>query len=79
MLPATGEMVAADPTLITRSADSLVDVDLADGLDYGRIRVGKAASAPTGIGLRPVTMVLQVDTRRFLDGFVSDAQRTPGH
>ena len=81
-LPLWDEMtaaVAADPTLITRSVDAPMDVDLADGLDYGRAHVWTTASAPRGTGLRLVTMVQQVDTRRFLDGFVRDAQMAARH
>jgi inosine-uridine nucleoside N-ribohydrolase len=81
-LPLWDEMaaaVAADPSLITKSVDALMDVDLADGVNYGHAHVWSAALAPKGMGLRPVTVVQDIDTKRFVDGFVKDAQVKPKH
>ncbi len=79
-LPLWDEMAAAvavDPSLVTRSVDAYMDVDLTDGVDYGHAHVWSAALAPKGMGLRPVTLVQDIDTRRFVDGFVQDAQARP--
>ena len=79
-LPLWDEMAAAvavDPSLVTRSVDAYMDVDLTDGVDYGHAHVWSAALAPKGMGLRPVTIVQDIDTRRFVDGFVQDAQARP--
>ncbi len=76
-LPLWDEMagaVALDPTLVTKSVTALMDVDLADGPDYGRVHVWAEALAPKGAGLRPVEIVQEIDKERFLDGFVHAAQ-----
>ena len=69
--------VAVDPTLITQSVDAMMDVDIGDSADYGRAHVWKADLAPKGAGLRPVTIIQQIDTTRFLDVFVAAAQALP--
>ena len=79
-LPLWDEMagaVAVDPSLVTRSVDAYMDVDLTDGANYGHAHVWSAALAPKGMGLRPVTIVQDIDTGRFVDGFVRDAQFRP--
>lgn len=79
-LPLWDEMAAAvavDPSLVTRSVDAYMDVDLTDGVDYGHAHVWSAALAPKDMGLRLVTLVQDIDTRRFVDGFVQDAQTRP--
>jgi hypothetical protein len=53
-----------------------MDVDLTDGVNYGHAHVWSAALAPKEMGLRPVTIVQEIDTKRFVDGFVKDAQFT---
>ena len=76
-LPLWDEMAAAvavDPSLVTRSVDAYMDVDLTDGMDYGHARVWPEALAPKGVGLRRVTIVQAINTRRFIDGFVLDAR-----
>ena len=81
-LPLWDEMAAAvavDPSLVTRSVDAYMDVDLTDGMNYGRAHVWSAALVPKAMGLRPVTIVQDIDTRRFVDGFVQDAQFRPAN
>ena len=82
-LPMWDEMTAAvavDPTLVTRSVTAMLDVDTAPGVDYGRAHVWREALAPGAThegALRPVVIVQAIDTKRFLDRFVEQAQR-PG-
>lgn len=81
-LPLWDEMagaVAVDSSLITKSVDAIMDVDLTDGVNYGHAHVWTAALAPKGMGLRAVTIVQDIDTKRFVDGFVKNAQFTPPH
>lgn len=76
-LPLWDEMagaIALDPTLVTKSVDALMDVNITDSVDYGRVHVWTAALAPKGMGLRPVRIVQAIDTQRFLNGFVKAAQ-----
>lgn len=78
-LPMWDEMtaaVAADPALVTRAVTAYLDVDISPGADYGHAHVWPASLAPTGLGLRQVVIVQAIDTRRFLDRFVRQAQRT---
>ncbi|WP_422918427.1 nucleoside hydrolase [Rhizosaccharibacter radicis] len=82
-LPLWDEMataVAVDPGLIRNSTEAFMDVDIADGPDYGRAHVWKKELAPRNMGLQPVIVVDRIDEKRFVDGFVRDAQRlgTPG-
>jgi len=81
-LPLWDEMasaIAVDPTLVTRSVEAYFDIDSDPGVDYGHAHIWTAALAPKGMGLRAVQMVQAIDTRRFLDGFVRDAQHaSPG-
>ena len=79
-LPLWDEMAAAialDPTLVTKSVEVVMDVDLADDVDYGHAHVWSEALAPKGMGLRKVTVVQAIDRERFLKGFVKAAQFTP--
>jgi hypothetical protein len=57
--------------------DALMDVDLTDGVNYGHAHVWTEALAPKGMGLRRVTIVQDIDTDRFVAGFVRDAQFVP--
>ncbi len=78
-LPMWDEMTAAvavDPTLVTRSVTATLDIDTSPGVNYGHAHVWPASLAPKGLGLRPVVIVQAIDTRRFLDRFVEQAQRT---
>ena len=78
-LPMWDEMTAAvavDPALVTRAVTAFLDIDTSPGVDYGHAHVWPAALAPKGAGLRPVVIVQAIDTGRFLDRFVQQAQRT---
>ena len=78
-LPMWDEMTAAvavDPSLVTRSITADLDIDIAPGVDYGHAHVWPANLAPKGMGLRPVVIVQAIDTKRFLDAFVREAQQT---
>ena len=78
-LPLWDEMagaVALDPTLVTKSIEAAMDVDLAPDVNYGHAHVWKPELAPKGMDLRTVTVVQEIDTGRFLDGFVKAAQST---
>ena len=76
-LPLWDEMataLAVDPSLITKSVDAYMDVDISDGPDYGRAHVWPAALVPKGMGLRPVAIVQEIDKQRFLDTFLEQAR-----
>ena len=78
-LPMWDEMTAAiavDPTLVTRAVTAYLDIDTNPGVNYGHAHVWPANLVPKGMGLRPVSIVQAIDTRRFLDRFVQQAQRT---
>ena len=79
-LPLWDEMAAAtaaEPSLVTRTVDAFMDVDVTGGPDYGHAHVWPDALAPKETGVRPVTIIQQIDTKRFVDGFVKAAQWTP--
>ena len=69
--------IAVDPSLVTKSVDAFMDVDVSGGVDYGRAHVWPDATAPKDMGVRAVTIVQEIDTERFVDGFVKAAQATP--
>ena len=76
-LPLWDEMagaVALDPSLVTKSVTAMMDVDLAWDVDYGHAHVWKPDLAPKGMDLRPVEIIQEIDTTRFVDGFVKAAQ-----
>ena len=63
--------LAIDPTLVTKSFEARMDVDLMHGADYGRARLWNGKFAPAG--LQPVQVIVSVDKARFIDGFVAAA------
>ncbi len=65
--------LAIDPTLVTKSFEARMDVDLMHGADYGRVRLWSDKFAPPG--LQPVQVTVTVDKARFIDGFVAAATR----
>ncbi|MBV8568789.1 MAG: nucleoside hydrolase [Methylobacteriaceae bacterium] len=78
-VPLWDEMAAAvlvDPSLVTKETTALMDVDLARGVDYGRIHVWPQEYAPK-LDERPVNIVEKVDVERFLKLFVRAAQFEP--
>jgi inosine-uridine nucleoside N-ribohydrolase len=75
-LPLWDEMaaeVAVDPTLITARTDALMDIDLGHGMHYGQVHVWPTQIAPHQ-GERKVTIVQQVDLKRFYQRFIHAAQ-----
>ena len=79
-LPLWDEMAAAiavDPSLITKSIDAFMDVDVSGGANYGLAHVWPDALAPKETGVRVVTIVQDIDRARFTDAFVKAAQWTP--
>jgi inosine-uridine nucleoside N-ribohydrolase len=75
-LPLWDEMaaeVAVDPSLVTQKVDALMDVDLSPGMHYGWMRVWPREIAPHQ-GERMVTIIQQVDLKRFYDQFIKAAQ-----
>ena len=79
-LPLWDEMAAAvavDPSLVTKSVEAYMDVDTAEGVDYGRAHVWPDSTAPKAAGVRKVEIVQEIDKERFLDGFLKDAQVEP--
>ncbi|EHH68988.1 nucleoside hydrolase [Gluconobacter morbifer] len=70
--------IAVDPTLVTKSVTAYMDIDTRDGMDYGHAHVWPDSTAPKGMGLRKVKIVQSVDTTRFLNAFVTQAQNVMG-
>ncbi len=69
----TATAIAVDPSLILKSVDAYMDVDLDFGADYGRVHVWPDNLAPRQ-GERKVTVVLAIDTGRTVDAYVRAAQ-----
>ena len=65
--------VIVDPTLVTKSTDVTMDVDIDHGMSYGRTTVG-AVDAKPRLGVGTVTIIEAVDGKRFLDAYVAAAQ-----
>ena len=79
-LPLWDEMaaaVAADPSLVTKSVDAAMDVDVSGGMGYGHAHVWPDALAPKDTGVRTVTIVQDIDRARFVDALVKAAQWVP--
>ena len=75
-LPLWGELgasIVADPSLVTKSVDVTMDVDIDHGTDYGRTIVGPLDANP-GFGGSRVTIIQGVDGKRFIDQFVAAVQ-----
>jgi hypothetical protein len=62
-----------DPTLVTKHVDATMDVALDHGMFYGQVRIWPAETTPHQ-GERVVTVVQQVDLKRFYDRFIQAAQ-----
>jgi inosine-uridine nucleoside N-ribohydrolase len=76
MLPLWDQLAAAiavDPSLVTKSVDAWMDVDIAQGPYYGSARLWPDTTRPHQ-GEQKVQFVTAVDSKRFLDGFVKAAQ-----
>lgn len=76
-LPMWDEMAAAiavDPSLVTGAIDAYMDIDIAKGPHYGHAYVWPDATAPKEMGIRKVRIVQSIDSKRFLDNFLHQAQ-----
>jgi len=69
--------VTVDPTLITKSINAYMDVDLAPGVNYGSAHVWPEKLVPHAMGLHQVTIVQAFDESRFVDEFIRAAQSLP--
>ena len=63
----------ADPSLVTRSTDAYMRINLDRGLDYGRAHVFPEATRPH-TGEQKVTVVDTVDVPRFYEAFTRALQ-----
>jgi inosine-uridine nucleoside N-ribohydrolase len=75
-LPLWGELGAvyiADPSIVTKTVDVAMDVDTDHGMSYGRTTVGSKDARPR-IGVATVTILQEVDGRRFIDAYVKAVQ-----
>jgi len=74
-LPLWDELAAAivaDPTLATSTLQARMDVDITDGVNYGHAHVWPESIAPHQ-GEALVTIVQDVDRKRFIDEYVAAA------
>ena len=75
-LPLWGELGAAyiaDPSLVTKTAEVAMDVDIDHGMSYGRATIGSVDSKPRN-GAATVTILREVDGKRFIDAYVAAVQ-----
>ncbi|MCX2561638.1 nucleoside hydrolase [Acetobacter farinalis] len=76
-LPLWDEMaaaIAADPSLVQQSVKAYMDVETTKGFSYGHAHVWPKDLVPVGMGVREVTLVQKIDTTKFLENFVKQAQ-----
>ena len=62
-----------DPTLITNQKEVLMDVDVSHGPGYGSARIFADSVAPH-LGERKVNVVVDVDSKRFVETFIKAMQ-----
>jgi purine nucleosidase len=75
-LPLWGELGAvyiADPSIVTKTVEVAMDVDIDHGMSYGRATIGSTASKPRN-GAATVTILREVDAKRFIDDYVAAVQ-----
>jgi inosine-uridine nucleoside N-ribohydrolase len=65
--------IAVDPSLVTKSVDAYMDVDIAEGAYYGYARLWPEATRPR-MGEQKVEFVTAIDKDRFVSQFIKDAQ-----
>jgi inosine-uridine nucleoside N-ribohydrolase len=65
--------IAVDPTLVTKSVEAYMDVDIEQGPYYGSARLWPETTTPH-MGEQKVEFVTAVDGTRFVDGLVKAAQ-----
>jgi purine nucleosidase len=68
-----GSCYIVDPTIVTKSVEVCMDVDIDHGMSYGRTIVGSPAANPR-LGKATVTILQEADPKRFLDAYVAAAQ-----
>ena len=68
-----GSVMIVDPSIVTKSVDVTMDVDIDHGSSYGRTTVGSPDARPR-LGVGTVTIIQAVDGKRFLDEFVGAVQ-----
>jgi inosine-uridine nucleoside N-ribohydrolase len=68
--------ILLDPTLVTKQKEVLMDVDISHGPGYGSARVFADSVAPH-LGERKVNVIVDVDSKRFIEMFVKAMQRQP--
>ncbi len=75
-LPLWDELAAAvivDPTIMTKTVDGYMDIDIEHGINYGLAHVWPEAYRPHA-GERKVTIVTDVDSKKFTDLFVKSTE-----
>ena len=65
--------IAVDPSLVTKSVEAYMDVDISQGPYYGAARLWPEATTPH-MGEQKVWVVTAIDSARFVRGFVKAAQ-----
>jgi inosine-uridine nucleoside N-ribohydrolase len=68
-----GSAYIADPSIVTKSTEVTMDVDIDHGMSYGRTTVGSTSANPR-LGIATVTILQEVDGKRFVDAYVKAAQ-----
>jgi inosine-uridine nucleoside N-ribohydrolase len=73
-----GSAFIADPTLATKTIEVSMDVDIDHGMSYGRTTIGSPSARPR-LGIGTVTILQEVEGRRFIDAYVAAVQsNVPG-
>jgi inosine-uridine nucleoside N-ribohydrolase len=68
-----GAAIIADPSLVTKSAEVSMDVDIDHGMSYGRTTIGGLDGKPP-LGVAHVAVIEAVDGPRFLAEYVASVQ-----
>lgn len=68
-----GAAYIADPSIVTRTTDVTMDVDIDHGASYGRTIVGSPDAKPR-LGVGTVTLIEEVDGKKFVDEYVAAVQ-----
>lgn len=66
--------IVAEPSLITRSQDAYMDVEIGKGIGYGHAYVWPDSLAPKAMGVRKVRIVQAIDVPRFKTLYAGWAQ-----
>ncbi len=65
--------IVADPTLVTKSFEVTMDVDIDHGINYGRTVIGPVNARPR-FGVSDVTVIKAIEGKRFIDQLVQAVQ-----